>query len=122
MEEELLRFPHLGEAFFKISSKKDLVKCKMVSRSWYHFIVNQKFYNQKVYYEKLQKKVVIGNTHLHKAARDGDFQKCKLIIDHVENKNPTLVSLINEQDLINEQALNRKVLPAHFFIYCLCSL
>ena len=84
-----MRFPHLGEAFFKISSKKDLVKCKMVSRSWYRFIINQKFYNQKVYYENLQKEVdFFGNTPIYSAVKDGDLQKCKLIIDHVENKNP----------------------------------
>ena len=90
MEEVLLRFPHLGVRIFKISSNKDLVNCKMVSRSWYHFIVNQKFYNQKVYYENLQKDVdQYGYTPLHKAAGNGNLQKCKLIIDHVENKNPT---------------------------------
>ena len=29
-----------------------------------------------------------GNTPLHKAAMDGRFSDCKLIIDHVEEKNP----------------------------------
>ena len=84
-----MRFPHLGEAFFKISSNKDLVKCKMVSRSWYHFIINQKFYNQKVYCENLQKDVDnFWGTPIQKAAINGDLQKCKLIIDYVENKSP----------------------------------
>ena len=89
MEEVHLRFPHLGERIFRILLNKDLVNCKIISRSWYHFIVNQKFYNQKVYYENLQKEVdVIGDTPLHRAVKDGNLQKCKLIIDHVENKNP----------------------------------
>ena len=37
-------------------SNKNLVKCKIVSKSWNHFIINQKFYQQRVRYEELQKK------------------------------------------------------------------
>ena len=90
MEELLLRFPHLGEEFFKILRNKDLIKCKMVSRSWYRFITRENFYKQKVHYENLQKDVDrSGYTPLHHAAKDGKLQKCKSIITHVGNKNPT---------------------------------
>lgn len=89
MEELLLRFPHLGEGFFKICNMKDLIKCKMVSRSWYHFITSEQFYKQRVHYENLQKDVdSSGYTPLHHAAKDGKLEKCKLIITHVGNKNP----------------------------------
>ena len=89
MEEVLLRFPHLGENIFKIVSNKKLIQSKMTTRSWSHFIVSKKFYKQRVIYENLQKDVDDnGYTPLHKAARDGDLQKYKLIIVHIENKCP----------------------------------
>ena len=89
MEEIVLRFPHIGERTFKKLSNKNLAKCKTVSRTLYHFITNEKFYKQRVHYENLQKVVDRrGKTPLHKLARDGQFSECKLIIDHVENKNP----------------------------------
>ena len=44
MEEVLLRFPHLGDRIFKILSNNGLIQCKMVSKTWYHFITNEKFY------------------------------------------------------------------------------
>ena len=89
MEEVLLRFPHLGGRIFKILSNNGLIQCKMVTKTWYHFITNEKFYKQRVHYENLQKDVdAFGNTPLHNAAKDGDSKNCKLIIDHVENKNP----------------------------------
>ena len=89
MEEILWRFPHIGEQTFKKLSNENLVKCKTVGRTWYHFIDNEKFYKQRVRYENHQKDVdKIGKTPLHKEARDGQLSECKLIIDHVENKNP----------------------------------
>ena len=89
IEEFSLKFPHLGEKIFKRLSNKNLVKCKLVNKSWYHFINNQKFYQQRIYYENLQKNVdVFGMTPLHEAARNGDFLKCKSIIENVDNKNP----------------------------------
>ena len=89
MEEVLWRFPHIGEQIFKNLSNKNLVKCKLVNKSWYHFINNQKFYQQRIYYENLQKNVDgYGETPLHKAAEDGEFLKCKSIIENVDNKNP----------------------------------
>ena len=97
MEEVLLRFPHLGEKTFKILSNKNLIKCEIVSKAWYQFIINQKFYKQRVYYENLQKNVnLFRETPLHKAAEYGQFEKCKLIIDHVENKNPVDIQLCSE--------------------------
>ena len=90
MEEVLLRFPHIGEKTFKKLSNKNLAKCKTVSKTWNKFITNEKFYKQRVNYENLQKDVDRdGKTQLHKKARDGQLSECKLIIDHVENKNPT---------------------------------
>jgi len=56
MEEILWRFPHIGKKIFKNLSNKNLVKCKMVSKSWNDFIINQKFYQQRVHYEKLREK------------------------------------------------------------------
>ena len=89
IEELFWRFPHIGEKIFKNLSNKNLVKCKSVSKSWYHLIINQKFYQQRVYYEKLQKNVDgYGRTPLHNAAENGEFLKCKSIIENVDNKNP----------------------------------
>ena len=88
MEEVILRFPHLGEKIFKILSNKNVVKCNLTSRSWHIFIKNKEFYKQRVFYENLQKDTLSGNTPLHLAAKIGDLQQCKLIIENVENKNP----------------------------------
>ena len=86
----LLRFPHLGIGIFKKLSNKNLAKCKEVGRSWERFIVNEKFYKLKVYYEMEQKKIdYYGDTPLHKAAINNQVSKCKLIIRHVEEKHPT---------------------------------
>ena len=84
MEEVLLRFPHLGEQIFKKLFNKNLVKCLIASKTWYHFIIKEKFYKLRVKYENHQKIVdTIGNTPLHKAAESGEFSDCKLIIDNV---------------------------------------
>ena len=89
MDEVLLRFPHLGEKTFKMLSNKNLIKCKIVNKTWYQFIINQKFYNQKVFYENQQKNVDDDlETFLHKAAENGQLAECKVIIDNVENKSP----------------------------------
>ena len=89
MEDMLWKFPHIGENIFKKLSNKNLAKCKKVSRSWEYFITNEKFYKQRVHYEMKQKeKLMFGDTPLHEAARDGQLLECKLIIDHVEDKNP----------------------------------
>ena len=82
-----MRFPHLGEKIFKVLSNKNVIKCNIVGRSWHLFITNDKFYKKRIFYENLQKDVDNGFTPLHTAATTGDFQKCKLIIEHVENKN-----------------------------------
>ena len=55
MEDMLWKFPHIGENIFKKLSKKNLAKCKKVSRSWEYFITNEKFYKQRVHYEMKQK-------------------------------------------------------------------
>ena len=60
-----------------------------MARIWERFIVNDKFYKERVKYEKLQKDVDRnGKTPLHKAAENGQFLKFKMIFDHVEDKNP----------------------------------
>ena len=46
MEEVLWRFPHIGEQTFKKLSNINLAKWKTVSKTWYHFITNEKFYKQ----------------------------------------------------------------------------
>ena len=90
MDEVLVRFPQLGEKTFKKLLNKNLVKCMIVSKTWYNFITNEKFYKLQVQYENGQKNLdEFGNTPLHKAAEGGYLSKCKLIIDNVENKNPT---------------------------------
>ena len=89
MEDMLWKFPHVGEQIFKKLSNKNLAKCKKVARTWDHFIINDKFYKLKVKYETMQKnKNEYGETPLHEAAESGQLSECKLIIDHVENKNP----------------------------------
>ena len=89
MEELLLRFPHIGEQTFKQLSNRNLTKCKTVTRTWYNFIKNDRFCKQRAHYEKIQKdQDTDGRTQLHKTARDGQLLECKLIIEHVENKNP----------------------------------
>ena len=89
MEDILWRFPHIGEQIFKNLANKNLVKCKTVSKSLNHFIINQKFYHLRVHYENLQKNLDdLGRTPLHIAATRGEFTKCKSIIENVDNKNP----------------------------------
>ena len=43
MEEVLLRFSHLGERIFDSLDDKSLTKCQNISRTWNHFILDQKF-------------------------------------------------------------------------------
>ena len=89
MEDMLWKFPHIGVGIFKKLSNKNLAKSKQVARTWENFIINEKFYKQKVKYETIQKqRLGNGNTALHKFAVNGQFEECKLIINHVENKNP----------------------------------
>ena len=84
MEDMLWKFPHVGEQVFKKLSNKNLAKSKKVAKTWERFIANERFYKQKVHYEIRQKdKNVLGETPLHKAARDGNLRECKLIIDNV---------------------------------------
>ena len=88
MEDMLWRFPHIGVGIFKKLSNKNLAECKKVARTWKHFVINEKFYKVKVHYEMKQKELDrFGRTPLHNAARDVQLSECKLIIDHVENKN-----------------------------------
>ena len=44
MEEVIARFPHLGEQIFQQLDYQNLVRCKMVSRSWLSCVEDQKFY------------------------------------------------------------------------------
>ena len=87
MEDMLWKFPHVGQQIFKKLSNKNLTKSKEVARTWEHFIINERFYKQKVHYETKQKDW-LGMTPLHKAAMEGNHKECKLIMDNVEDKNP----------------------------------
>ena len=91
MEDMFWKFPHINANIFKKLSNKNLAKCRKVGRTWADFIKNERFYKQRVKYENIQK---VGDekeeTPLHKAAKVGDLEKCKLIIKHVENKNPNI--------------------------------
>ena len=70
MEEILLRFPYIREQTFKWLSSQSLAKSKTVSRVWYNFITNEKFYKLRVHYENIQKVVDEDvQTKLHKAAK-----------------------------------------------------
>ena len=92
MEDMLWKFPHIGQNIFKKLSNKNLAKCRAVTRTWEHFINNEKFYQQRVHFEMRQKeKDDNGLTPLHEAAESGQLSECKSIIDHVENKNPGTV-------------------------------
>ena len=89
MEGIFLRFSHIGEQVFNRLSNHSLAKCKTVSKTWCDFIIHEKFYKQRVTYEMIQKyKDKDGETQLHQKARNGQISGFKLIIDHVENKNP----------------------------------
>ena len=55
MEDMIWKFPHIGEQIFKKLGNKNLAKCKKVGKTWGLFISNQKFYQQRVKYEKMQK-------------------------------------------------------------------
>ena len=92
MEEMLWKFPHIGQNIFKKLSNLNLAKCKKVSKTWEYFITNDEFSKQRVHYETKQKETDAtypgGNTPLHDAAKNGNLSKCKMIINHVENKNP----------------------------------
>ena len=100
MEDMFWKFPHLGNGIIKKLSNQNLAKCKKVGRSWERFIVNEKYYKLKVYYEMEQKKSdYYGNTPLHKAAIDGRYSDCKLIVDHVEEKKPSLRIKLLQMDI-----------------------
>ena len=89
MEDMLWKFPHVGQQIFKKLSNKNLAKSKKVGRTWENFIINEKFYKQKAYYETKQKvKGFFGETPLHHAVKGDRLLDCKLIIDNVEDKNP----------------------------------
>ena len=84
-------FPHIGEQIFKQLSNKNLAKCRKVTKSWEHFISNQRFYKQRVKYEVIQKqRNNIGRTHLHQVAKAGNLSECKSIVYNVEDKNPNI--------------------------------
>ena len=69
-------------------SNKNLAKSKKAARTWDHFITNERFYKQKVYFENKQKeKNQFGETPLHEAAKEGKVSECKLIVDNVEDKH-----------------------------------
>ena len=51
MEDMLWRFPHVVKQSLKKLSNKNLAKCKKIARTWEHFIINEKFYNQRVKYK-----------------------------------------------------------------------
>ena len=90
MEDMFWKFPHIGEEIFKKLGNKNLAKCQKVGKTWGHFITNQRFYQQRVKYEKMQKNTdeLMGMTPLHEAAGKGEFELCKQIINNVQNKNP----------------------------------
>ena len=89
MEDMLWRFPHIGEQIFKKLSNKNIAKCRKVAKSWEHFIVNQRFYKQKVKFEMVQKqRTQRGWTELHLLAKFGNLSNCKEIVYNVEDKNP----------------------------------
>ena len=78
IEQIFWRFPHIGEKIFKNLSYKNLVNCKAVSKSWYHYIIKQKFYLLQcpLHYANLQKnKDKYGRTPLHEAAINGITRK-----------------------------------------------
>ena len=109
MEDMLWKFPHVGNNIFKKLSNKNLVKCKKVGRTWENFIINEKIYIQKVYYETEQKeKNKIGRTPFHKAALKGKLSEIKAIIDHVEDKNP--------QDSYGDTPLHHAAAKGHLSI------
>ena len=75
MEDMHWKFPHLGRQIFKKLSNKNLTKSKKAARTWEHFINNEQFYKQKVFYEIKQKENnPFGWTLLHKAAMKGRVQ------------------------------------------------
>ena len=89
MEDMFCKFPHIGEGVIAKLSIKTLSKCMKVARTWNRFIVNDKFYKERVKYEKLQmEKDGNGRTPLHRAAENGNFSEFKMIFYHVEDKNP----------------------------------
>ena len=50
MDEVLSRFPHLADKIFQELENQSLVQCKLVTRSWKKFIMNEKKY----YFRKIQ--------------------------------------------------------------------
>ena len=48
MEEILCRFPHLGQRIFAELDDLSLAKSRETTRSWLHFICNEKFYKNRI--------------------------------------------------------------------------
>ena len=87
-----MRFPLLGDNIFNELDSKDFCKSKEVSRSWGHFIRNERVL-QKAYKKRIQEKIQIlteetGVEPLYLAAERGYLPVCQQIMENANDKNP----------------------------------
>ena len=55
METLTMRFPHLGEMIFDYLDNQSLAKCKIVSKTWNIYIVEQRFYGIRIIKETVER-------------------------------------------------------------------
>ena len=55
MEVLTVRFPHLSEMIFDYLDNQSLAKCKIVSKTWNIYVVEQKFYGIRIIKETVKK-------------------------------------------------------------------
>ena len=79
MEELLWRFPLIGTKTFKRLSNQSLAKSKTVSRVWYNFITNEKFYKLRVRFENIQKDISEIRKEIKQNADDIQSMKTELL-------------------------------------------
>ena len=127
MEELLGRYPNICQNIFEELNDKDLFSSREVSRSWHHFINNEKSYKQRIQaYKRLiqesikkffmnhpnpheiQNRMLRGQTILHFAALQGNEKLMKSILFRQKNKNP--------QDKFGKTPLHYAAKYGHFNI------
>ena len=127
MEELLGRYPNICQNIFEELNDKDLFSSREVSRSWHHFISNEKSYKQRIQaYKRLiqesikkffmnhpnpyeiQNRMLRGQTILHFAALEGNEKLIKSILFRQKNKNP--------QDKFGKTPLHYAAKHGHFNI------
>ena len=118
MEEVFLRFPHLSENIFQLLNSESLAKSKEVSKSWYHYLDDQKFLQTRAKKVKLVIETVekLGLIQHHPFKNTFDLHTKKVIINNARNGNFDFVhaKIMNNIDLSGIGSLWVATKDGHF--------